>query len=537
MQFSRPVASTLMLLCLAIPAAGDTPAKRKTAPETKVTKTADPLKNVAPTPKITVLAPAPLATSSLGTQTPKADLFLGYQYLRFNQKSPIDDVNVHGGDANIGINFRETGWGFVLDFAGGRGTRQLSPTVSQPGKVLSYLFGPRYSWRRYERVVPFLQTLFGGATADEEVLGVFTSRSQNSFAWTAGGGFDYIATPRIGWRILQAEYMMTRFGGPSLNRETQNNLRLLTGIVFRIGAAPPPPPPPANRNPSASCSAAKSSVYTGSNESVAVSASASDPDNDTLTYAWSATGGSVDGTGANARWNSAGTVPGSYRITARVADGKGGSASCDTEIRVENKPNASPTMSCSMERSSVLSGERVRINVNANDPDGDRLNYSWRTTGGQIVGSGSNAQLDTSGLAAGRYTVTGRVDDGRGGAADCSTSLNVTIPPPPPQASKINECSFRSGSARVDNVCKRILDDVATRLNSETNATVVLIGYADPKESKTLNAKRADAATKYLAEKGVSSNRINKREATGQAGADKANRRVDVVWVPAGASY
>ncbi|MBI1738833.1 MAG: transporter [Acidobacteria bacterium] len=315
-----------------------------------------------------------------------------------------------------------------------------------------------------------------------------------------------------------------------------NALTLMTTFLLKpINLAPPPPP--ANRAPSVSCSAAMSSVYAGSAETVAVSATGSDPDGDSLTYAWSTSGGRVEGAGASVRWNSTGLAAGNYRVSAQASDGKGGTSSCDAEIRVEPKPNASPTMSCSMERSSVLSGERVRVNVRAADADNDPLTYTWSASAGHIVGSGDTVQFDATGLRAGRYTVTGRVDDGRGGATDCSASLNVTEPPPPPQASKLNECLFRTGSARVDNVCKRILDDVAIRLNAEPNATVVLVGYADPKESKTLNSTRAAAAAKYLGDKGVSAGRINQRSATGQAGADKQNRRVDVVWVPAGATF
>jgi outer membrane protein OmpA-like peptidoglycan-associated protein len=299
------------------------------------------------------------------------------------------------------------------------------------------------------------------------------------------------------------------------------------------------PPPPANRAPTASCSAARNSVYAGSGDTVAIRADASDADGDTLTYVWSATGGSIDGTGPGVRWNSSNLGVGSYRITANVSDGKGGTASCEAEIHVEPKPNTSPTMSCSMERNSVLTGERVRINVRAGDADSDPLNYSWHTSGGQIIGSGNDVQLDTSGLSAGQYTVTGRVDDGRDGAADCSASLGVTVPPPPPQASKVNECLFRLGSARVDNVCKRILDDVAVRLQNEPRASVVLVGYADPAEhtSAKLSASRAAEIAKYLAGKGISETRMNTRAGGGQAGAGKQNQRVDVVWVPEGATF
>lgn len=536
MKYSRQMMCSVLLLGVTLPAAANKPEKEKGTSNVVPREVA--LKAVAakPAPPAAkpAVTPAPKPVTGLGTDIPKADLFLGYMYTRFNSGSPLDGVNVNGGGANVGFNF-QNGWGLVVDFAGGRGSREIAPNVDVGGSFFTYLFGPRYSWRKRERVVPFLQSLFGGARGSDTVFSANPS-GENSFAWTAGGGVDWIATPRVGWRIIQAEYMLTRFTGASLDRESQNNIRLMTGVVFRLGGASPPPPAP-NRNPSVNCSAAKSMVYTGSNETVAITASGSDPDGDSLSYSWTASGGNVDGTGANARWNSTGTTPGSYKVTARVSDGKGGTGSCDTDIRVENKPNAPPTMRCSMERGSVLSGERVRVNVSANDPDGDRLNYNWRASGGQVVGSGSNVQLDTSGLAAGRYTVTGRVDDGRGGAADCSTSVEVTIPPPPPQASKINECSFRSGSARVDNVCKRILDDVATRLNAEPNATVVLVGYADPKEGGKLNGQRASAAAKYLGEKGVATSRINQRTATGAAGGGKDNRKVDVVWVPAGATY
>ena len=45
---------------------------------------------------------------------------------------------------------------------------------------------------------------------------------------TAGGGVDWNATTHIGIRLIQAEYLMTRFFS-----ETQNNVRVSTGVVFR----------------------------------------------------------------------------------------------------------------------------------------------------------------------------------------------------------------------------------------------------------------------------------------------------------------
>ncbi len=98
---------------------------------------------------------------------------------------------------------------------------------------------------------------------------------------------------------------------------------------------------------------------------------ASDEDKDTLTYSYSATGGSVEGTGPEGRWTSTGLSAGSYTMNAKVDDGRGGTATCATDIRVEPKPNRPPTISCSTERSPIQPGERTAIIAMASDPDGD----------------------------------------------------------------------------------------------------------------------------------------------------------------------
>ena len=110
---------------------------------------------------------------------------------------------------------------------------------------------------------------------------------------------------------------------------------------------------------------------------------------------------------------------------------------------------------------------------------------------------------------------------------------------PPAEASKANECLFRLSSAGVDNVCKRILDDVALRLKSDPQARVVLIGYADPAEggAAQLSTQRAENAKQYLLSSGIADVRVDTRSAGGQVGAGRQNRRVDIIWVPAGATY
>jgi hypothetical protein len=250
----------------------------------------------------------------------------------------------------------------------------------------------------------------------------------------------------------------------------------------------------------------------------------------------------VDGTGADVRWNSAGLAIGSYTVNAKVDDGRGGTATCSADVAVAVRPNRNPVISCSVERSPILAGERVNINATASDPDGDPLTYSYSATGGQVSGTGATAVFDSTGLAPGSYTINGKVDDGRGGSATCSTNVDVQAPAPPPQATKVGTCGYRTaGASRVDNECKRILDDVALRLKNEPNAKLVVVGFADKKEPKPekLAQLRADLARKYLGEKGIDASRISTRTGTAstEKGTEKENRHIDAVFVPEGATY
>ncbi len=346
-----------------------------------------------------------------------------------------------------------------------------------------------------------------------------------------------------GIRVYPTKWLGIDLGYRSMLNLTQVNDR--NGFVIKVGTVYWPEKPRPADNLTASCSVTKNSVMADSGEAINSSVQATDAYNHPLNYNWTATGGKIIGSGPEVRWDSTGVAAGNYSITARVDDGQGYNASCSSDVKVEAVPIPAPTMSCSVDRSSLLVGERAQVAANVVDKSNTPLNYTWNTNGGQIVGSGANVQLDTTGLAAGTYTVTGRVENGKGGAADCTTSVSVQAPPPPPQATKLNECAFRENSARVDNVCKRILDDVALRLQNDPKAKIVVIGYSAPKAGKAgekasakLAKDRSDNAQKYLSkEKGVDPSRVELRTAGGQKGAGKANNRTDIIWVPEGASY
>lgn len=98
-------------------------------------------------------------------------------------------------------------------------------------------------------------------------------------------------------------------------------------------------------------------------------------------------------------------------------------------------PPPTPTLACTADQTTVQPGGSVHISSTVT-PQGLPYTYAWTTTGGKLTPSNDTATLDTTGLAPGMYTVTGRVDNGQGGTADCTSNVEVRQPPRnPPTAS------------------------------------------------------------------------------------------------------
>jgi outer membrane immunogenic protein len=161
------------------------------------------------------------------------DVFAGYSYVRANPSTVSNDhFSLNGGTASAAYNFNNWLSG-VADFGGYHTTNGLASGLD--GTLSTYLFGPRVSYRHFGRVTPFGEVLFGAAHAGG---GVFTTNSQNAFAMTVGGGVDYRFSRRLSIRPLKVDYLLTRFNEfntfNALSTQTQNNLRVSTGIVFRF---------------------------------------------------------------------------------------------------------------------------------------------------------------------------------------------------------------------------------------------------------------------------------------------------------------
>lgn len=336
------------------------------------------------------------------------------------------------------------------------------------------------------------------------------------------GGFRGYFTE---WLSVGAGYRHTlnQFGG-----DKNGFVATVSASYIPVAAAPPSMPP------TVTCSADPKSVLAGG--TVRLIANATTTTGRPLNYAWASPEGKIEGTGPEVRYDTTGLRPGSYNATVRVNDGAEGFADCNVTITVQAPPRPNPpTASCSVDRASVNPGERVNFSVRGTSPDNRPLRYNWS---GAVSGTGQSVRLDTTNLAPGTYTASARVTDDRGLTADCNASTTVVAPPPKPVMSKLNECTFKPRIARVDNVCKAILDDVALRLQSDSDAASVVVGYADTKEkpkaknAPSLAAQRASNVKLYLVtEKGISEGRVQVRAA------DEPASKVELYLVPRGAGY
>lgn len=206
--------------------------------------------------------------------------------------------------------------------------------------------------------------------------------------------------------------------------------------------------------------------------------------------------------------------------------------------------NRPPTVTCQADRTSIAAGDSVGLRASASDPDGDSLTYVWSTDSGQISGSGSGVKLEASGVSApASLTATVRVSDGRGGSADASCNVRIPAPEKRPEIVTCASTGFPPNRDRLNNVDKACLDDVALRLREDPRSRVIIVGYADSRERRpdVLSRQRAESTKTYLVrERGVDASRVTVRGAGGarsaNASASLGNRRVEVTFVPEGAS-
>lgn len=152
--------------------------------------------------------------------TPAWELFGGYTHLVGNLSSSTFNLNGFNGSVTENLN---KWFGGTLDVSSVFGTEAGSKVNSQ-----SIAYGPVFAYRKNPSIVPFVHGLLGAVRGSAEYLGV--SKSEYRFGMLGGGGVDVRLGDRVSLRVVQVDYLMTRFSGTR-----QDNVRISAGLVFRFG--------------------------------------------------------------------------------------------------------------------------------------------------------------------------------------------------------------------------------------------------------------------------------------------------------------
>jgi hypothetical protein len=141
----------------------------------------------------------------------RVEIFGGAQFEHLQSS-----YNAVGWNASLTGNFKHV-LGITGDFSGVYKSRTTNSSV------YTYTVGPVLT-ARLPVVQPFVHALFGGATVSAGGV------RDNAFAMLVGGGLDLGFRKGIGFRLVQADWLMTKFG----DQTQKDQGRVSAGIVLKF---------------------------------------------------------------------------------------------------------------------------------------------------------------------------------------------------------------------------------------------------------------------------------------------------------------
>ena len=489
-------------------------------------------------------------TAVADDEYPRVETAPAFTYVH---NSPVlggsQSFNCYGFGGTIAVNVTSV-FGLAADLGGCR-VAGLDNTYGVGSKVHvgegTYVFGPRFTFRNFGKLQPFLETNFGfehirvkcnngnagnacGSISavqplptDDTVIIVTnpdaTAYGKNAFALTAGGGLDIKFNKKFALRLVQAEYLYTRFGNDCQfavcsNNNGQNSFRLKSGIVIgwggpRAAILPPPPPAPKMKPCPAGPSVPvdqdcpKHDIGLGIQASPTaicpgdvskLSAAASLPDGATIQ--WTVNGQQIS-EAPNLEFGSTGRNAGSYIIGMKVSAPGYNDASAQTTVTVRGYVPPSGTVNASP--AEIWVGDKATLAANFSPGQcGGRLGpVAYSAAEGSVSGNefdSTGVRFDPANTSEQQKTIAvmAKVSDERG-SGQAQTAV-VVKQKGAVISKRYPDIVFPKGSARVNNCGKRVLlEELKASLDSDPNGHVVFVGHESESEkgSADLDLRRA----------------------------------------------
>ena len=472
-----------------------------------------------------VLSPAALTAQD--EETPKYDLFVGYQWLHPGGNVPVPGTQSNpqrfqipdmgkGFGTTLSFNFNQY-FAFEGDF--GHNWDNSETTLS---------VGPKFSFR-LDNATLFVHGLIG-----YNHLGINGLDGSRGVGGIAGGGMDLRISRLISWRVFEADWVGAQhhyqaFVPSDFARPGLKGARVRTGLVFSFGY-------PETETVSASVAVQPSEVMVGEPLTATATPNNFNPKH-ALTYAWTSTCGKISGNGTTASIDTNGAPGGNCTVGVQVTDPKAkknNQASASTSFTLKEPPKNPPTISCSASPASVPAGATATISCTCTSPDNVPVSVgSFTTSSGTVSGTGNTATLTTPAIEPGgastTATVTTTCSDQRGLNTPATTQVAVEAPPPPPPAPSpevqrleqrlaLHSIYFPTALPAPANPNgglvksqQQTLTDLASDfkkyLEAKPDAKLILAGHADQRGSATYNQalseRRVNRTKSFLVSQGI----------------------------------
>lgn len=172
-----------------------------------------------------ILTIALAITSVIGinaqTKQDNTEFYAGYQFLRTNVETRTPSFTFNRETDSHGFNVSATE--YVSKNAGF--TAELGANFDGNGRnIYTIQGGLTVKGNRKGKVQPFARALGGAYVAQNQTFN--SRRTKSDFAYTLGVGLD-VKFNKVGWRIIQVDYLGTR----NYN-QFDNNVRVGTGFFF-----------------------------------------------------------------------------------------------------------------------------------------------------------------------------------------------------------------------------------------------------------------------------------------------------------------
>jgi outer membrane protein OmpA-like peptidoglycan-associated protein len=172
--------------------------------------------------------------------------------------------------------------------------------------------------------------------------------------------------------------------------------------------------------------------------------------------------------------------------------------------------NRPPTVVARCEPCTVEVGKASTVTADASDPDGDTLTYRWSAPTGSLTNATARQTPWTAPMQEGPVQLTVQVNDGKGGTADSSVTIQVIRPALKEIVFEDVHFDFDRYSLRPE--ATRALDEAIKSLQDNPQLRIEVEGHTcnigTAEYNLALGERRANAVRDYLTSRGIGADRL-----------------------------